>query len=181
MRALLLAVVLAGCSTAVVAPLLPGYRDRTVPIASKADLDLDRYAGRWYEVARYPVPFQEGCAGAMAEYGSPEGGVLALRNVCLDPAGREIRTIAGEARVVGPGRLSVRLDGVPFVAPYWVLWVDEGYRTAVVGQPDDRAGWVLNRDPDIPDDRLRAARAVLEFNGYDIDALRRSGAIRQAR
>jgi apolipoprotein D and lipocalin family protein len=76
--------------------------------------------------------------------------------------------------VAGPGRLSVRLDGVPVAAPYWVLWVDEGYRTAVVGQPNGRAGWVLNREPEIPQDRWVAAREVLDFNGYDLSRLVRS-------
>jgi apolipoprotein D and lipocalin family protein len=51
-------------------------------------------------------------------------------------------------------------------APYWVLWVDEGYRTAVVGQPNGRAGWVLNREPGDPAGPLDRAREVLDFNGY---------------
>jgi apolipoprotein D and lipocalin family protein len=55
-----------------------------------------------------------------------------------------------------------------------VLWVDEGYRTAVVGAPNGRVGWILNRDPDIPEDRLIAAREVLDFNGYDVSQLQRS-------
>jgi apolipoprotein D and lipocalin family protein len=83
-----------------------------------------------------------------------------------------LRRIDGEARVVGPGRLEVSFDSVPFVnAPYWVLWVDDGYRTAVVGTPSGRAGWILNRDPQIPADRLEAARQVLAFNGYDLRRL----------
>lgn len=171
MRALLAAVLLAGCSTAVVAPLLPGYRDTGVPIASKADFDPARYAGRWYEIARFPVPFQSGCAGAIADYGAPQDGILSIRNTCLDAGGKPSQSITGTARLTGPGRLEVTFSGVPFVAPYWVLWTDQTYRTAVVGQPDGRAGWILNRDPSIPQDRLRAALTVLDFNGYDTDRL----------
>ncbi len=74
--------------------------------------------------------------------------------------------------MVGPGRLEVRLGSVPFIAAdYWVLWVDESYRTAVVGTPNGRAGWILNRDPEIPADRLAAAREILDFNGYDLSRL----------
>ncbi len=171
MRALLLALLLAGCSTAAVAPLLTSYRDPDVLIASKADFDATRYAGRWYEVARFPVPFQAGCAGAIAEYSTPENGTITLRNTCLDPSGDALRSITGSAEVTGPGRLTVELAGVPFTAPYWVLWTDTGYRTAVVGQPDGRAGWILNREPTIPTDRLRAAIEVLDFNGYDTTQL----------
>lgn len=168
--ALLLTLALAGC-TAAVAPLLPSYRDTDVAIASKADFDPARYAGRWYEVARFPVPFQAGCAGALAEYAAPEGDTLRLRNTCLDAEGAPLRAITGQAVVDGPGRLRVTLTGVPFEAPYWVLWTDTDYRTAVVGQPDGRAGWILNRTPVIRPDRLTAALEVLDFNGYDTDRL----------
>ncbi|MGB3406558.1 MAG: lipocalin family protein [Jannaschia sp.] len=172
MRCLLACLALvAGCSTAVVAPLLPTYRDQSVTIASKADFDAAEYAGRWYEIARFPVVFQNGCAGAIAEYTAPEDGKIRLRNTCLDDGGRPTTSITGRATVTGPGRLDVALTGVPFIAPYWVLWTDEGYRTAVVGQPDGRAGWILNRDAAIPADRLAAALEVLRFNGYDTDKL----------
>jgi apolipoprotein D and lipocalin family protein len=172
MRALLLTLLLCGCSTAIVAPLLPSYREPSAPIGSLAGFDPARWAGRWHEIASFPVPFQAGCAGALAEYGPPVNGSLSVLNTCLDPDGRPRSRIAGTATVSGPGRLSVRLDGVPFTAPLWVLWVDADYRTAVLGQPDGRAGWILNRTPHIPSDRLRAALDVLAFNGYDTSRLR---------
>lgn len=168
--ALATALVLASCGV-----VAPSYRDEGVTIASSANFDAARYLGRWYEVARYPNPFQSGCAGAIAEYGASDvAGVLTVRNVCLDASGRPTAEITGTATDEGLGRLSVRLQGVPVAAPYWVLWVDEGYRTAVVGAPNGRVGWILNRDPDIPADRLTAARAVLDFNGYDLNQLQRS-------
>ena len=114
--------------------------------------------GRWYEVARYPNPFQADCPGSIADYGpSDVSGVLTVTNTCLDGNGQATGAISGTATNEGLGRLSVRLQGVPVAAPYWVLWVDEGYRTAVVGAPNGRVGWILNRDPDIPADRLAAA------------------------
>lgn len=169
-RIIALALVLSGCAAAI-APIFPSYRDQSVAIASKADFDPTRYAGRWYEIARFPVPFQRGCFGAIADYGAPEGNLLQLRNTCLDAEGRETKAISGKARVTGPGRLTVSLSGVPFSAPYWVLWTDTDYRTAVVGLPNGRAGWILNRQPQIPPDRLRAALEVLDFNGYNTDQL----------
>ena len=161
----------ASCGTV----LGPSYRDDGVQIASSANFDASRYVGRWYEVARYPNPFQADCPGAIAEYGlSDTPGVLTVTNTCLNAAGQPTDVITGTATDEGLGRLSVRLQGVPVAAPYWVLWVDEGYRTAVVGAPNGRVGWILNRDPDIPADRLTAAREVLDFNGYDLSQLTRS-------
>lgn len=172
----LLAIVatLAACGTRPDDPyaLFPSYRDPSVPIASKALFEPERYLGLWYEVARFPVPFEAGCVGVTAEYGLRSDGLLSVLNTCRDATGTVRSTIDGTAEVVGPGRLLVRFGSVPFVAAdYWVLWVDESYRTAVVGTPNGRAGWILNRDPVIPADRLAAAREILDFNGYDLSRL----------
>ncbi len=163
---------LAGCA------VLPsgGYRDTDVPISSVAAFDVQRYAGLWYEIARFPVPFQAGCEGVTARYSINSDGTVGVLNTCREGGpGGPVRQIQGAATVTGPGRLSVGFQGVPFIrGPYWVLWVDEGYRTAVVGVPSGRAGWILNRTPDIPSDRLKAALEVLDFNGYDTSRLRRT-------
>lgn len=153
-------------------PLFAVYRDTTVPIASKALFEPDRYLGLWYEVARYPNVFQRGCVNVTAVYGLRDDGLISVLNSCGSADGEPVRTIDGTAEIVGPGRLVVRFASVPFVAgDYWVLWVDEGYRTAVVGNPDGTSGWILNRDPVIPVDRLNAAREILDFNGYDLSQL----------
>ncbi len=166
MRALVLALLLSGCGVFEV------YRDTDTPIASKAVFEPERYLGLWYEVARYPVPFEAGCVGVTAEYGLREDGLISVLNICRNADGSEKSRIAGTAEIVGPGRLKVRFPSVPFVAAdYWVLWTDEDYQTAVVGAPNGRAGWILNRTPDIREDRLNAARDVLAFNGYDLSRL----------
>ncbi len=170
-RVLFLCLVLAGCGA-----LGPSYRDESRPISSQADLDPVRYQGLWYEIARFPVSFQTGCTAVTAEYALVSADTLSVKNTCRqDATDGPVRSIEGEAKVAGPGRLSVKFDSVPLIsAPYWVLWVDADYRTAVVGVPSGKAGWILNRDPVIPADRLRAALRVLEFNGYDTSRLVRT-------
>ena len=174
MRALLAALALAGCAT------LPGedvslfavYRDTNTPIASIASFDPERYLGLWYEVARYPVVFEAGCVGVTAEYGKRPDGDVSVKNICRNPDGSIKSMIEGSAEIVGPGQLKVRFPSVPFGASdYWVLWVDQDYQTAVVGAPNGRSGWILNRSPNIPPDRLNAAREILDFNGYDLSRL----------
>ncbi len=102
------------------------------------------------------MPFQAGCTDTSPNTRSPDG---RLGDQYLPCRGR-LKRIDGEARVVGPGRLEVRFDTVPFLsAPYWVLWVSEDYRSAVVGVPSGRAGWILHRDPVIrPTGSPRRAR-----------------------
>ncbi len=167
MRALLAAAfLLSGCG------VLEVYRDTDVPISSKAVFEPERYTGVWHEVARFPVLFEAGCVGVTAEYGLRDDGQLSVLNICRDAGGNETSRINGTAEIVGPARLKVRFASVPFVAAdYWVLWTDEDYRTAVVGAPNGRSGWILNRTPDIRADRLAAARDILAFNGYDLSRL----------
>ena len=148
------------------------YRDTTVPIASIALFEPEKYLGLWYEVARFPVPFEAGCIGVTAEYGTLPDGGISVKNICRGDDGSVRSTIEGRADVVGPGRLEVSFPSVPFgAADYWVLWVDDAYKTAVVGAPNGRSGWILNRTPDISEDRLTAAKAILDFNGYDLNRL----------
>lgn len=169
--ALAVAGLLAGCGGES-GGLFTSYRDTTVPIASKALFEPERYLGLWHEVARYPVPFEAGCVGVTAEYALRSDGLISVKNTCRTADGSIKSTIEGTAEIVGPGRLVVRFPSVPFIAAdYWVLWVDESYRTAVVGSPDGRSGWILNRDPEIPADRLEAAKEILDFNGYDLSRL----------
>ena len=176
MKRLIAAFLLAGCASPLpdepVGGLFEVYRDTDVSIASKALFEPEKYLGRWYEIARFPVPFERGCVGVTADYELAEDGRLTALNTCRDLQGEVTAEIRGFAEVVGPGRLEVTFPTLPFGASdYWVLWTDDGYRTAVVGAPDGRSGWILNREPTIPADRLTAAREVLDFNGYDLSRL----------
>jgi len=164
----LMMLALAACNP--VDTIVPSYRDTSVPITTKALFSPERYAGTWFEIARFPVSFQKGCTNTTATYALRDTGDLAVLNRCLvDGVEKQIE---GTASITGPGRLEVLFQGVPFVkAPYWVLWVDEDYQTAVVGVPSGRAGWILNRTPTLRADRLQAAREILDFNGYDLSQL----------
>lgn len=158
---LLLALLLTACGTQ--------YRDTTTPITAQQDFDAARYLGTWYEIARYPVPFQEGCTATTATYGAVDADTISVLNQCREgrPDG-PLKEISGTADLAGPGQLKVQFTSVPFIrAPYWVLWVDETYETAVVGVPNGRAGWILARSPRISEARRSKADSVLRQNGYD--------------
>jgi len=152
--------------------LAPSYRDRDVAMTSQA-IDPSAYAGQWYEIARFPVRFQRGCTATTARYEVIDESTLSVVNTCRQGApDGPVDRIEGTAEIEGPGRLRVSFASVPFVAaPYWVLWVDGGYDTAVVGVPSGRAGWILARNPEISAARLDEALSVLRANGYDTEAL----------
>lgn len=145
--------VVAGCARAP-DPAPAGFRRAGAPIASAVLIDQARLAGVWHQVGHFPGA----CPGARTDLTPVEGG-LSLRATC---GGR-----AHEAswRATAPGRFATPSG------PVWVLWVDSGYRTLVLGRPDGQWGAIWNRDPQIPADRLRAARELLDFNGYDTSQL----------
>lgn len=170
---LLTLLLLAACGGERAAPVTTD-RDPSAPFASIASFDPVRFGGRWYEVAAFPSVAAIACLSSWTEYTPRPDGTLGLGRFCRSADGSVTQT-AGRAIPVGPGRLSVTFagdDGQP--ATWWVLWVDEGYRTAVIGTQSGRGAWVLNRDPNAPADRLAAAREILDFYGYDPSRLRQA-------
>lgn len=126
------------------------------PVTVVPKVDLARYAGAWYEIAKYPNRFQRGCVGATAEYTlARDGKSVEVVNRCRgDGNGGKERSIRGKARVVDPetnAKLKVTFFW-PFSGDYWILALGEQYEYAVVGTPDRRYLWFLARTPEIGDD-----------------------------
>jgi apolipoprotein D and lipocalin family protein len=126
------------------------YRDTTRQVYSLAAFAPARISGHWVQVAG----FGNACHG-----GSIEIGKVTQYALCL-PDGR--KSGAGVMTATLPGRFDL-----PGVGPFWVLWADADNRTLVIGTPSGRYGMILNRDANLPPDRLKAARDILKFNGYD--------------
>lgn len=151
------------------------YRDRDVQMTTVSDLDVDRYLGTWYEIARFPNRFEKGCEGVTAEYGLRSDGKISVLNTCrIGAPDGETKTADGQAKVVAPGKLSVTfVPWLPFArGDYWVLYIDEDYSLAVVGAPRGTTGWILARTPSISDAERQTAEDVLRRNGYDTSRLR---------
>ena len=150
------------------------------PVRSVPSVDLQRYVGRWYEIARYPNRFQRSCAGEVtATYERRDDGRIRVVNRCLRSDG-SVNEAEGVARVVegtGSARLKVRfapgwLSALPFVwGDYWVIGLADDYRWAVVGTPDRKYLWILSRDPQMPEADRAAAEATIKDNGFDLTRL----------
>lgn len=155
---------------------LPPY-----PPATAARVDLNRYVGRWYEIVRLPTPFQRTTEAALAEYGRNPDGTVSVRNVAVSPDRKSQREIRGTAKVLNPPentKLAVRFDTwfgrfipIPKEGNYWILYVDEGYRTALVGTPDRKYLWILARDPKLPEAKLQELIGKARAQGYDTSRL----------
>lgn len=158
---------LAACSSG--PPQSAALRDPGAGIWSAAAFAPAGIAGRWHQRAEAAPPGVPACTPGTLDIRARPDGTLALDGrLCL--AG-ESRRIAATAREVGPGRLAVS----GFADPWWVLWVDVGYRTLAIGTPSGRFGLILDRNAAGGEDRLTAARDLMEANGYAPARLRPAG------
>lgn len=140
--------VIAGCASSE-----PADAPRTA-----GKVDLERYQGNWYEVARLPMFFQRDCQRSEADYRLQDDGSMSVVNRCetYDGGKKQAEGRAVPQEQGRTDRLWVRFDNwfsrlLPGVAKghYWVLYVDEDYRHALVGSPDRENLWLLSRTPEI--------------------------------
>lgn len=136
-------------------------------------VDLARYAGKWYEIASFPMFFQRQCVGdTTAEYALRPDGDISVRNRCRTEDGFDEATARAWA-VDGSGNARLKVQFFwPFRADYWVIGLDDGYRWAVVGNPGRKYLWILSRTPTLPPEQLEAALASARAQAFDLEQLR---------
>ena len=149
-------------------------------LSTIAALDVPRYMGTWYEIAKYPNRFQRHCAGfTQAEYRLQEDGRVQVANRCRTADGRVDEAI-GTARQIGAAdspRLEVRfapawLSFLPWVwGDYWVIDLDADYRLVAVSEPEREYLWILSRTPTVEPQALEALRTRLAAQGFDLSRL----------
>ena len=151
------------------------------PVAAVASVDISRYVGLWYEVAKIPNRFQDKCvSGTTAEYTLREDGRLEVVNRCREDDGSmdEAEGVAKIEDTVTNAKLKVSfvsfLGWRPFWGDYWVIGLDEGYSWAVIGTPDRKYGWVLARTPELDEATWAGIFSVLADNGYQKEAFEMS-------
>ncbi len=158
-------------ASALVVPSCGGNQaNAPVPVAS---VDLSRYMGKWYEIAKIPNRFQKKCAGnTTAEYTLRADGTVQVVNSCLDQEGKQV-IAKGIGKVTDPltnARLKVSFVsffGMHFFwGDYWILGLDKNYRYAVVGVPSREYGWILGRKPELSSAEWTAVEAILRNQGY---------------
>ena len=133
-------------------------------------VDLTRYVGRWYEIARYPTSFQADCVSSTADYTARPDGTIGVFNTCLAADGSVVSTIEGSASVVDPktnAKLTVTFPGVPFPADYWIIDLGQDYEYAVVSDPLRLTLFILSRTPTLDQPALDAILSRLGDQGYD--------------
>jgi apolipoprotein D and lipocalin family protein len=153
------------------------------PVRSIAAVDLTRYAGTWYEIARYPNSFQRQCAGDVtAEYTLEPGGRIRVVNRCRKADGTMDSAEGVAKRTPGApdSQLKVRFapaifSFIPAVwGDYWIIGLASDYSYAVVGDPSRKYLWILSRTPRLENAAYATALETVKANGFDPNRLERT-------
>ncbi len=144
------------------------------PPETVKQVNLERYTGLWYEIARLPNRFQKKCAGeTTADYSLREDGKITVVNECKKLDGK-IDRIKGIAKVVDKNtnaRLKVSFFSLLgfslFWGDYWIIGLDDNYRWAIIGSPNRKYGWILAREPHLGSEQLQYIYQILEKQGYN--------------
>ncbi len=153
-------------------PVLVFAQQKNVTTVDK--VELTKYSGLWYEIARIPNSFQEDCvSGTTAKYSLTDDGEIKVLNSCREADGR-LNTAEGVARVVDKktnSKLQVSFVSLfgwnLFWGDYWIIGLDGNYKWAIVGHPKRKYGWILSRTPTLDETTMTTINKILFDNGYD--------------
>jgi apolipoprotein D and lipocalin family protein len=155
-------------------------QDAVVQVVTVPAVDLQRYAGKWYEIAHFPNSFQKKClANVSAQYRARDDGAIDVINSCT-VEGNVVERADGLARVI-PGsnnsKLEVRfapswLSWLPLVwGDYWIIDLDPDYSVVTIGTPSRDYLWILSRTPGLSTAQYEAAVNHATRQGFDTSKL----------
>lgn len=137
-------------------------------------VDLSRYAGRWYEIASFPQRFQKGCTDTRADYRLHDNGKIGVLNSCYRNG--KMDRAKGKAWVADRNtnaKLKVSFFW-PFRGDYWIIALGKDYEYAVVSAPSRKYLWILSREPHMDEARYSRIVQQLRDRGFDVGRLRRT-------
>ncbi len=144
------------------------------PLETVSKVDVDRYMGKWYEIARLPFDRQADCTCTTAEYSVIDDHTIRVVNSCKDTSDNEISTAEGKAFVVensNNSKLRVQFFW-PFKGDYWVIDLDTvNYSYALIGMPSRKYAWILSRTPALSPELYSRAVEHLRSTGFAVEKL----------
>lgn len=147
------------------------------PLPTVAAVDLERYAGKWFEIASFPQSFQKGCNCTTAEYKPTGEGYIEVINSCRkDSVNGKLKIAKGKAFVeagTGNAKLEVQFFW-PFRGKYWIIDLADDYSYAVVGHPNRDYLWILSRTPHMDSVVYDGIISRIKANGFDAGRLNKT-------
>lgn len=138
------------------------------------ELDLSRYLGTWFEIARFPHSFEKNLVGVTATYSLKEDGKIQVLNQGYkNTLDGELSIAEGKAKIPNkaePGKLKVSFFWI-FYGDYYVLELDENYQYVMIGSSSDKYFWILSRTPQMAPETYEMLLEKARERGYNLDKL----------
>jgi len=139
------------------------------PLQTVNNVDLEKYLGTWYEIARYEHYFEKGCRDVTATYSLKKDGDIKVINRCTKGDG-EKKEAVGTAYIVNDDNSKLKVSFFrPFYGDYWIIMLDSDYQYAVVGDPSRKYLWILSRTPKIDEETKESILAKLPSMQYPVE------------
>ncbi len=143
----------------------------TRPLQTVTSVDLNRYAGTWYEIARLPNSFEKGLDCVTATYSLRSDGDIDVLN--KGRTKEKTKEANGKAWVVSPGKLKVRFFW-PFTGDYYIMALDENYHYALIGDPGREYLWILCREQTLAPAIYSELLSLAAREGFDTSQVYRT-------
>jgi apolipoprotein D and lipocalin family protein len=134
-------------------------------------VELEKYLGRWYEVAHLPFRFEDGCTDITATYGMNNDGSVSVLNECLKDS--KLKQSKGKAKIVDKAtgaKLKVTFFW-PFYGDYWIINLGKNYDYSVVGTPNRKYLWILSRTSSMDEGLYSQLIEFVKLKGFDVGRL----------
>lgn len=150
---------------------------KTADLETVPSVDIEKYMGTWYEISSIPQRFQRGCYCSMAEYRlNKDKGYVEVLNTCRKYSTTgDIDTAKGKAFVTKDSSAKLKVQFFwPFKGKYWIIALADDYSYAMVGHPNRKYLWILNRMPQMEEAQYKKLVDIAAAKGFDTRQLQRT-------
>lgn len=131
-------------------------------------VDLQKYLGDWYEIARYEHSFQKDCKNVKANYSLRDDNKIKVVNSCTKITTNEFKEAKAVAYNIDETNSKLKVSFFrPFYGDYWILDLDENYKYAIVGTPSKEYLWILSREKSMDKKTLNILLEKITNMGFD--------------
>lgn len=150
--------------------LFTGCTTQQVPLKTVEHVDVQKYMGTWYEIARYEQFFEKGCSDINATYSLQSDGKIGVLNQCIKDG--KLNRAEGRAYAVDTSNSKIKVSFFwPFYGDYWIVMLGDKYEYAVIGEPSRKYFWILSRTKELDVSTREKILFQMPSLGYDSSQL----------
>ena len=152
--------------------LLVGCSSKNPQLDTVKKIDLKKYLGTWYEIARYEHSFEKDCKNVTATYSLKENNEIKVINKCTNSINNKTKEAIGSAYSTDETNTKLKVSFFwPFYGDYWILDIDNDYTYALIGEPSRKYFWILSREKQLSSNLKKEILNKLPNYGYETKSL----------